>query len=251
MASDEEDGGRSLAVAILELMPQSQQAQLKPLISSPLLMIEQLLMNSQIALASDLIQLCRSRGCSVADVEEKLLCYAAKALALDFPEMAETQVVNGNSAVKQRSKNAVFVLPPTAPTKDQWVADAQVTQCPCCRTVQFSMFNRRHHCRRCGRVVCSSCSPHRQLVEGYADVSVRTCVDCNFCLNQTSKMSSKTSKGGVLWSLSLDSEYNDIVRGEFSYEHAPNLALALAMVYLCQDKDNIANFLLNQSSSVR
>ena len=41
-----------------------------------------------------------------------------------------------------------------------------------------------------------------------------------------------------------------IVRREFSYEHAPNLALALAIVQLCREKDEIAHFLLNQSSAL-
>lgn len=41
-----------------------------------------------------------------------------------------------------------------------WQPDAEVMHCPICRT-QFTMFVRKHHCRKCGRVVCASCSPHR------------------------------------------------------------------------------------------
>ncbi|ROV99926.1 hypothetical protein VMCG_06180 [Cytospora schulzeri] len=42
----------------------------------------------------------------------------------------------------------------------RWQPDAEVTICPICHT-QFSIFVRKHHCRKCGRVVCASCSPHR------------------------------------------------------------------------------------------
>lgn len=42
----------------------------------------------------------------------------------------------------------------------RWQPDAEVTFCPICHT-QFSIFIRKHHCRKCGRVVCNSCSPHR------------------------------------------------------------------------------------------
>ncbi|UNI14451.1 hypothetical protein JDV02_001080 [Purpureocillium takamizusanense] len=49
-----------------------------------------------------------------------------------------------------------FVLP-------RWQPDAEVTYCPICHA-QFSFFVRKHHCRKCGRVVCNSCSPHRIII---------------------------------------------------------------------------------------
>ncbi|KAL4975963.1 FYVE zinc finger-domain-containing protein [Aspergillus desertorum] len=44
--------------------------------------------------------------------------------------------------------------------RPRWQPDAEVTECPICRTT-FSFWYRKHHCRKCGRVVCASCSPHR------------------------------------------------------------------------------------------
>ncbi|ETS86496.1 hypothetical protein PFICI_00324 [Pestalotiopsis fici W106-1] len=52
-----------------------------------------------------------------------------------------------------QSRTADVVVP-------RWQPDSEVTSCPICHR-DFSIFNRKHHCRKCGRVVCSSCSPHR------------------------------------------------------------------------------------------
>ncbi|KAM0738851.1 hypothetical protein ACQRIT_006588 [Beauveria bassiana] len=54
---------------------------------------------------------------------------------------------------RHRRDTPDFVLP-------RWQPDAEVTLCPICNT-QFSIWVRKHHCRKCGRVVCNSCSPHR------------------------------------------------------------------------------------------
>ena len=257
--SDEEPTAR-LGALILEAIPKTTVTQLEHLLSRPLLIVEQLLMNSQIGLATDLVKLVRLNG-SDEDVEEInkiLLRYATKALALGLPEIPSSPAGARESAqqvAKQKKKTSAFVLPTTAPPKEQWVADADVDLCPCCQTVQFSMFDRRHHCRRCGRVVCAHCSPHRRLVDGYGDVPVRTCVDCHSTFQDLTEASvrsirSSTQHGQLVWRLSLDLQHNQIARREFSYEHAPNLALALAMVHLCNCNETMANFLLDQSSSM-
>ncbi|QDS70215.1 hypothetical protein FKW77_006958 [Venturia effusa] len=50
-------------------------------------------------------------------------------------------------------RTSEFALP-------KWQADSEVTLCPVCKN-SFTFFYRKHHCRKCGRVVCASCSPHR------------------------------------------------------------------------------------------
>lgn len=42
----------------------------------------------------------------------------------------------------------------------RWQSDSEVTHCPICKS-QFTFWFRKHHCRKCGRVVCAGCSPHR------------------------------------------------------------------------------------------
>ena len=42
----------------------------------------------------------------------------------------------------------------------RWQPDHEVSECPICHR-QFGFLFRRHHCRKCGRVVCNDCSPHR------------------------------------------------------------------------------------------
>ncbi|KIX08060.1 uncharacterized protein Z518_02715 [Rhinocladiella mackenziei CBS 650.93] len=42
----------------------------------------------------------------------------------------------------------------------RWQPDSEVSECPICKR-PFTWMFRRHHCRKCGRVVCNDCSPHR------------------------------------------------------------------------------------------
>ncbi|KEQ97804.1 hypothetical protein AUEXF2481DRAFT_545127 [Aureobasidium subglaciale EXF-2481] len=42
----------------------------------------------------------------------------------------------------------------------RWQPDDELSACSICGNA-FTFLNRRHHCRRCGRLVCGPCSPHR------------------------------------------------------------------------------------------
>ena len=44
-------------------------------------------------------------------------------------------------------------------TENIWVDDNSVTKCHNCRD-NFSLFNRRHHCRLCGKIFCYRCSDY-------------------------------------------------------------------------------------------
>jgi hypothetical protein len=57
------------------------------------------------------------------------------------------------TSVETPRRGSEIVLPP-------WQPDAEVSQCPVCGR-NFTFLYRKHHCRKCGRVVCASCSPHR------------------------------------------------------------------------------------------
>ena len=65
---------------------------------------------------------------------------------------------------------------------DLWVADSFRRACGCCGST-FRFFRRRHHCRRCGEVVCSSCSASEQpipvLFPAPEIVSARVCSTCS------------------------------------------------------------------------
>ncbi|KAK1947135.1 putative inactive serine/threonine-protein kinase slob1 [Phytophthora citrophthora] len=58
----------------------------------------------------------------------------------------------------------------------QWQSDGNVAKCGLCRS-DFSLVRRKHHCRHCGRVMCSDCSSF--LYFEFSQRKHRVCVSCN------------------------------------------------------------------------
>ena len=66
-----------------------------------------------------------------------------------------------------------------------WIPDKSVDLCCECKS-EFGMFNRKHHCRFCGKIFCSYCIPHLQWIPSmhdrymaYKDQPQKCCNTCN------------------------------------------------------------------------
>ena len=60
--------------------------------------------------------------------------------------------------------------------QSKWKVDSAASQCDHC-SKKFSLFRRKHHCRRCGGIFCNGCSQGRKLLAGSLKV-VRVCRSC-------------------------------------------------------------------------
>lgn len=59
-----------------------------------------------------------------------------------------------------------------------WTHDSLATKCNLC-SQSFSLLNRRHHCRKCGGIVCSACSEFERLLPNIdLEKPVRVCDSC-------------------------------------------------------------------------
>ncbi|GBP79999.1 Zinc finger FYVE domain-containing protein 26 homolog [Eumeta japonica] len=262
------------------------------LIEKPLLMIEQLLMNAKLDLLSDILNkisynlkkdptgdnlyynmksiehVVISRNA----IDALLRFYAEKALDMKNPrnvyipppKPTNENLLQSIDSINIETASRPFVMPEQVPTKDQWVHDYATDKCMLCRTSIFSMIIRRHHCRRCGRLVCHACSRHRMQVQTYpTGVKFRVCDDC-----YTQTMSKKSSNDhnpmmmssnsdstgtGVTcmdWCLSNNSKRNEAVRCEFSYEFTPNVTLCLSIMKLHSINLDYPRFLLDRSDEI-
>ncbi|GAA5831894.1 hypothetical protein JCM11251_003923 [Rhodosporidiobolus azoricus] len=89
---------------------------------------------------------------------------------------------------------------PPRPVRPAWEPDGATSECRRC-SKRFSLFNRKHHCRRCGFVVCAACSSHSDQLDPHTvalepgtfgddqpwltglPALYRTCNDCHAALS--------------------------------------------------------------------
>ena len=76
--------------------------------------------------------------------------------------------------------------------RDCWMPDDASDVCPFCEK-EWDGFNRRHHCRACGALVCAECSTQRAGVMGYA-MPERV---CDICFEKAKKLKAKLDETGA------------------------------------------------------
>ncbi|XP_069807243.1 zinc finger FYVE domain-containing protein 26 isoform X1 [Dendropsophus ebraccatus] len=305
-----------LGSKVLLALPESAHPNYAHLIFSPLLMLEQLLMNMKIQWASvavqTLQQLLIDPDCtfSIEDMDNLLSTYAGKALDIPFsfrekrtdsvsrlpessiqppepeqgspPPSSSGELSNSIFGDRSRLQSPVglpekghrrnrsspeFVPPDKPPAKTQWIPDETEVTCMVCKNERFTMFNRRHHCRRCGRLVCSSCSMKKMVVEGCRENPARVCDQChNYFFADANKTEEdfehleentagsldlsevlRLSKAAeVQWWLTLNEAENEVERSEFYYEQAPSASLCSAILNLHSKSDECGFQLINR-----
>lgn len=68
------------------------------------------------------------------------------------------------------------------PTRTHWINDDLASNCIEC-TARFSVFIRKHHCRKCGQIFCSECSKYTGKLDSNAQFNLsgyicRLCISC-------------------------------------------------------------------------
>uniref|UniRef100_A0A671QY10 Zinc finger FYVE domain-containing protein 26 n=1 Tax=Sinocyclocheilus anshuiensis TaxID=1608454 RepID=A0A671QY10_9TELE len=256
-----------LGSKVLLTLPEASRQDYFSLLSDPLLMLEQLLMNLKVDWATVAINTLRSllptqdAGITNQHIDTLLADYARK--ALDFPyaprEWSRSDSVislqdaflqcpaqesgpSSPSHTPPPSLATPFTPPEKTPDRKDWIPDHKQHICMVCQRERFTMFNRRHHCRRCGRLVCHSCSSRKMVVEG-SEEPVRVCDQCyNFFHMDPASVDGVLN--GVLslpevprkqYRLSPNSAENQQLKSEFYYEQAPSASLCVAILTLHSD----------------
>ncbi|XP_054011038.1 uncharacterized protein LOC128893821 [Hylaeus anthracinus] len=252
-----------IGIEILSMLKAPERSLYIHLIKEPLLMLEQLLMNCKFESLQKILNRIEEKleqvNISRSSFDEIIKFYAQKSLDCRVSlqcDNTESKSKNVQQCVLE-PENIEFVMPALVPTKEEWVPNDKATVCSCCKIVIFSMFNRRHHCRRCGRVICAQCSQHRMHVSGYPpSVLVRVCNDCKqqtVLQMQVNQGTPSTSSSEMFdyWQLTRDQEHNQTIREEFSFEYAPNISLCLAILNLYSDHKTYTSFLLDRCDEIK
>ncbi|TSV02061.1 Zinc finger FYVE domain-containing protein 26 [Bagarius yarrelli] len=167
----------------------------------------------------------------------------------------------GSSGKKPRP-SSMFTPPEKTPERKDWIPDHQRHICMVCQRERFTMFNRRHHCRRCGRLVCHACSSRKMVVEG-SEEPVRVCDHLDEELEQAevvfSPVSSEGTLDGVLcfpevpqrvYRLSPNAVENQQLHSEFYYEQAPSASLCVSILTLHSDHVACGQQLIDHCCSI-
>lgn len=98
-------------------------------------------------------------------------------------EQKEIVLIKENSNISTPKKNPL-----------KWMKDEHVTNCYQCH-LEFTVFNRRHHCRICGQIFCWNCSNY--FIDGEKWNHTGQIRVCSFCFKITDKTNTKKAKASL------------------------------------------------------
>lgn len=113
----------------------------------------------------------------------------------------ETSTVHFSTAPEDPTTSTLGKVQP------YWIPDSVTNFCMQCN-VKFSLIKRRHHCRACGQVLCSTCCSLKARLEYMRDVDARICVQCEAALLlQSVSVSGAAQSGGTSTESSSDGDF--------------------------------------------
>lgn len=59
-----------------------------------------------------------------------------------------------------------------------WIPDKLADKCMKCNA-PFTLVNRRHHCRGCGKIMCSDCLKYKAIIKNISNDPVKICEECS------------------------------------------------------------------------
>ncbi|XP_076013424.1 zinc finger FYVE domain-containing protein 26 isoform X2 [Genypterus blacodes] len=313
-----------LGSKVLLTLPPTARQDYFPLLSEPLLMLEQLLMNLKVDWADVAVRTLQGllvgqeAGFGAEDIDKLLSDYACRALDFPYaprertrsdsvislqdaliqcpaqdshsvsscrnespaPPTGSTPTHTSSSSSTERDQGSMgkrgcslgkFEPPENPPARKDWVPDTQQHVCMVCQRERFTMFNRRHHCRRCGRLVCQACSERKMPVEGSPGDEVRVCDQCFAYFYPdsddeleplqatTDPIVAEEAVDGMLHlpevvqrqiKLCTNPAENQLLRTEFYYEQAPSAHLCVAILSLHSDQTACGHQLISHCRSL-
>nr|CAD7433515.1 unnamed protein product [Timema monikensis] len=90
-----------------------------------------------------------------------------------------------------------------------WVPDSEAVVCMHCKKTQFTVLNRRHHCRKCGAVVCGPCSSKRLMLPNQSSKPLRVCLNCYDTLSRAKAQQNNVSSPNDNNSFNKGNKFSD------------------------------------------
>jgi len=140
------------------------------------------------------------RGCAIANVEDSAdgaNGFTIQSGKKSFVAYASTRTEKAEWVANitrfiELSRTAAGVTEPVA-TRAVWVSDKKVKQCMMNCGANFTLVNRRHHCRNCGKCVCGKCSNVKAILN--QQKPERVCTMCHRKLGGLAPSDVPDSKG--------------------------------------------------------